>query len=40
MMTKLRMENLHLREKLANAEKRAQVNTPVFQNYDHFDLLE
>jgi regulator of replication initiation timing len=40
MMTKLRIENLHLREKLANAEKRAQVNTPTFQNYDHFDLLE
>ena len=40
MMTKLRIENLHLREKLANAERRAQVNTPAFQNYDHFDLLE
>ena len=36
MMTKLRIENLHLREKLANAEKRAQVNTPAFQNYHHF----
>ncbi|CBY41339.1 unnamed protein product [Oikopleura dioica] len=33
MMTKLRIENLHLREKLANAERRAQVNTPNFQNY-------